>query len=313
MRNMLLVAGLGVAATLAAACSGGGGVDTLLNGAGVQTEFADSGSGGGGNPTPIPPTPSPTTDPTTGIDSGTVGPPHDAGKPPPPPAGAGIPCNVAAVLAAKCVSCHSDPPINGSLSGLVTLADLMATSKEDATKNEAQLSLQRMQGTPSPMPPASLANPATAADIAAFQSWINGGYTGSCADAGSPPPAGVDPFAGAPAFASQVGPDSHNAGQNCMGGCHNHGFTFAGTLVDAAGNGVAGAEVRLLDTSGVAVSVYTGPNGNFHSSATFTAPAHVGARDATNKALMVTALAASNGGCNGCHATGGTVAPIHLP
>jgi hypothetical protein len=131
------------------------------------------------------------------------------------------------------------------------------------------------------------------------------------ADAGAPPT--VDVFTGAPAFVSNVASDSHNAGQNCMGGCHDHGFTFAGTLTDGNGNGVAGAEVRLVDTNGVAISVYTGSNGNFHSSTAFTAPAHVGARDAADKALMITALTASNGGCNGCHATGGAVAPIHLP
>jgi hypothetical protein len=224
-----------------------------------------------------------------------------------------MPCDVAAVLASKCVSCHSDPPINGSLAGLVTLADLMATSHEDATKNEAQLSLKRMQGTPTPMPPTSVNNPATAADIAAFQNWINGNYQGSCADAGPPPPPPVNVFTGAPAFTSIVATSTHNAGQNCMGGCHDHGFTFAGTLTDGNGNGVAGAEVRLVDANNVAISVHTGSNGNFHSSTSFTAPAHVGARDATNTAIMITALAASNGGCNGCHATGGTVAKIHLP
>src|SRR5438067_13745461 len=30
--------------------------------------------------------------------------------------------------------------------------------------------------------------------------------------------------------AANVGDGHHNAGQDCMNGCHNHGFTFAGTL-----------------------------------------------------------------------------------
>ena len=313
MRNVFLVASLGVATTLAAAC-GGSGVDTLLNGGGNENGFADSGSAAPG-PTNGNGDAGPTT-PGNGNDSGGGVTPKDAGTPPPPPPpppGAGIPCDVAAVLAAKCIACHSDPPVNGSLSGLVTLADLMATSKEDATKNEAQLSLKRMQGTPSPMPPTSFGHPATAADIAAFQNWINASYQGSCADAGPPPPPPVDVFTNAPAFVSTIAPDSHNAGQNCMSGCHDHGFTFAGTLTDGHGNSVVGAEVRLVDKNGAQISVHTDPSGNFRSSTPFTAPAHVGARDATNKAMMVTALTASNGGCNGCHANGGSVAPIHLP
>lgn len=43
-------------------------------------------------------------------------------------------------------------------------------------------------------------------------------------------------------------------------------------------------------------------------------PAHVAARTAANKVVMVAALsAASNGGCNGCHTTGGTAPKIHVP
>src|SRR5262249_36805442 len=111
----------------------------------------------------------------------------------------------------------------------------------------------------------------------------------------------------------QIAASTHNAGMNCMGGCHNHGFTFAGTVTDTAGNAVAGAEVRLLDANGTAISVYTGTNGNFHSSAQWVAPAKVGVRTASSKGLMVTGLASANGGCNGCHATGGSQTQIRVP
>ena len=194
---------------------------------------------------------------------------------------------------------------------VVTIEDLLATAKEDASKNEAQLSLALMKNTGSPMPPASVANPATPTEISAFEAWINGGYKGSC-DGGAPPTTTVDPFAGAPTFTAQSGGSGeHNAGKDCMGGCHNHGFTFAGTLYNAAGQAVPNAEVRLVDAKGKAISVYSGTNGNFHSSTSWTPPAHVGARDATNKVVMATPLSA--GGCNGCHATGGTTPKIHLP
>ena len=106
----------------------------------------------------------------------------------------------------------------------------------------------------------------------------------------------------------------HNAGKNCMGGCHNHGFTFAGTLTNGAGAPVPSAEVRLVDANGQAILVHSGTNGNFYSSTPWSRPAHVAARTAANKAVMVTPLStAANGGCNGCHVTGGTAPPIHVP
>lgn len=123
-------------------------------------------------------------------------------------------------------------------------------------------------------------------------------------------PSGV--FAGAPAFVASTAGKTHNAGKNCMSSCHNHGFSFAGTLTTAAGAPVVGAEVRLVDATGAAISVHTGSTGNFHSSTPFTAPAKVAVRDAIKVAAMVTPLQATNSGCNACHAAGGTTAPIHL-
>ncbi len=240
---------------------------------------------------------------------------------------AGVPCDVASLLAAKCTSCHSDPPINGSLSGLVTYGDLTATSKEDSTRNEAQLSIVRMQSTTSPMPPASVNMPATAADIATLQNWVNGGYAmGSCSsgggadggtDAGATSPTGV--FTGVASFTSQVGPSSHNAGQDCMG-CHANGggeaprFAFAGTLYDGQGRAVSGAEIRVVDANGAAVSVYTGTNGNFYRSGTpLATPGKAGARNGSATAAMVSAV--TKAGCNSCHCSGSScvTTPMHLP
>ena len=98
-----------------------------------------------------------------------------------------------------------------------------------------------------------------------------------------------------------------------MGSCHNHGFTFAGTVYDASGVAVSGAEVRLVDSTGQGISVYSGINGNFYSSTPWAASAMVGARNATNTQLMVAPISSSQGGCNSCHASGGTTSPIHLP
>jgi hypothetical protein len=92
---------------------------------------------------------------------------------------------------------------------------------------------------------------------------------------------------------------------------------LGGTLYDGNGRAVAGAEVRLVDANARATSVYTGSNGTFYVTGTgFSAPAHVGVRNATTARDMLTALSASNGGaCSSCHCTGTacTVPLVHLP
>ena len=233
-----------------------------------------------------------------------------------PDAGAGsVPCDVATLLATKCTSCHSDPPIAGSLAGLITYADLLATAKEDPTKSEAELSLARMQNSASPMPPASVNMPPTAAEIATLQAWINGGYTSgpACApDAGTTGPA-TAVFSGVKAYAAPGSNCSgqHNAGRDCL---QCHGFAFAGTVYNAAGKALAGAEIRVVDATGQATSTYSCSNGNFYiQNGNFTAPGHTAARNATTTTTMVSAM--SNGGCNSCHCSGGgcVTTAIHLP
>jgi len=231
-------------------------------------------------------------------------------------AGSGtLPCSVQSVLAAKCTSCHSDPPIAGSLSGLVTFADLMAPAKEDPTKNEAQVSLARMQNATSPMPPASVSMPPTASDISALQTWINGGYASGTA---CPPDAGAATvsaavFASGSTFAASGKGCSgqHNVGKDCL---QCHGFAFAGTIYDGSGKALSGVEVRVVDSTGMAISTYSCTNGNFYvQNGSFTAPGHTAARNAASTTSMVSAM--TNGGCNSCHCTGAgcVTTRIHLP
>lgn len=242
------------------------------------------------------------------------------------PAASGLPCDLATYLAAKCTGCHGKPPLPSALASLVTYDDLKVVSKEDPTKNEAELSVARMKNAGSPMPPGAL--PSTA-DVALLENFINAGYPkGSCGSVGSgdggtiatPPPSTV--FKGAPVFTARTGPRAHNAGKDCMS-CHQNGggeapqFSLGGTVYDGTGGPVSGAEVRLVDAKGKATSVYTGTNGTFYmQGGGFAAPAQVGVRSASGARDMISALQAPGGGaCSSCHCAGGscTVPAIHLP
>jgi len=146
-----------------------------------------------------------------------------------------------------------------------------------------------------------------------------------------------DPFAGAPAYAAQggSGDQAHHPGESCLqSGCHRSsgsdppGLFIGGTVyTDYAGNTpAAGIEVRVVDSTGNAVSVYSSKNGNFYLKASnagsLTFPVVVGARDGTTTRPMITTLTSDMGSCrqNGCHVPGGgpttttgNYYPIHVP
>ncbi len=334
MRHVYLLGALIIASATAVACgdantsqlgaSGGDwGPGAASSGTSGASGTADPGtssgatSGGtsGGLPDAAPPPPLPPKD------SGPPTPP-----PPPPPASACVPTNIQTILNQQCVGCHSTPPVNGSLSPLMNLADLTATAKEDASKNEAQLSSSKLKGVGSSIMPPGSTGSANASAAAAFDAWIASNYTLGCSasDGGTPPPPPPPPdvFGGQPPFTpGSASQGEHTAGdsritRNCLG-CHGGGdaptWSAAGRLTDGAGNGVAGAQVRVAKTDGTAgTTVYTDKLGLFwFRPGQFTSGLHAGVRNATTKINMVSAV--TNGGCNSCHATGGTTTPIHLP
>jgi hypothetical protein len=162
------------------------------------------------------------------------------------------------------------------------------------------------------------------------------GGDGSASGNGTDGSTAGDPFAGAPAYAAQMGSSTHNAGKSCVAaGCHAPPgvagappFSIGGTVyTDYLGQTPApGVEVRILDSSGHATSVYSGPEGNFYlvasSSSSVAFPAVVGARNASATRLMITPLASSSGSCgqSNCHIPGGgsltgtgNYYPIHVP
>ncbi|MEO8553986.1 MAG: hypothetical protein ABI678_28625 [Kofleriaceae bacterium] len=99
----------------------------------------------------------------------------------------------------------------------------------------------------------------------------------------------------------------HNPGQDCLNGCHNHGFTLAGTLYNAAATAVLpGASITVKDANGATFDMVAQQNGNFYTSKVIAFPITVYASACPASTPMSAAIATGNGGCNksGCHATG---------
>jgi hypothetical protein len=108
----------------------------------------------------------------------------------------------------------------------------------------------------------------------------------------------------------------HNQGQNCLQGCHNHGFTLAGTLYNAATGGtvVKGGKITVISANGETFDMTSQLNGNFYTKRTVEFPATVIASLCPDVKPMVTKITAANAGCNktGCHTATGQ-GRVHVP
>lgn len=95
----------------------------------------------------------------------------------------GLPCDVAAILAASCAGCHGTKLTGGAPNRLMSHEDLMATSITDGKTSVAELTLSRIKSK-SPklmMPPAGSL---TASEIKVFEAWLAAGAPrGECSDA----------------------------------------------------------------------------------------------------------------------------------
>jgi len=209
----------------------------------------------------------------------------------------GVPCDVQAVFAAHCTTCHGARPSGGAPMSLVTYADLTAPAHSDPTRTVAALAVQRMQSTTNQMPPAPAARVASG-EIATISSWIAAGYpatgcgtgTGGAAGGGSGSGSGgatgaggssgatdggsvvtPDPFAVPPTCTSKTywsggeGAATMDPGLGCIS-CHQGqreapSFAIAGTLYPTA------HEPDNCNGAGAAASagarvVITGADGN---------------------------------------------------
>lgn len=70
---------------------------------------------------------------------------------------------------------------------------------------------------------------------------------------------------------------NHNPGLDCMGACHDHGFTAAGTVIISAENRMpaVGATVTMRDADLKLINMITASNGNFYTKEPFKLPMRV--------------------------------------
>lgn len=86
----------------------------------------------------------------------------------------GLPCEVDALLAAHCRSCHGKPLREAAPVALLDHEDLVSPSLSSPSRFIAEVSVERMQAMPGRrMPPTGPAVPE--GEIAAFESWVEDG------------------------------------------------------------------------------------------------------------------------------------------
>ncbi len=107
------------------------------------------------------------------------------------------------------------------------------------------------------------------------------------------------------------GDGHHNPGQDCMGSCHDHGFSLAGTLyladnVTPANN----ATISIVDANGGKQDIIVSTNGNFFSYLPAAFPIHVESSLCPSTQFMVST--ATTGGCNTAACHGGAQGVAHL-
>lgn len=255
----------------------------------------------------------------TGTEGGAVLPPPSNDEPT-GPAGSGLktglPCDVQAVVENRCIACHDGT----QQVALLDYANMIAMSKTDPSKTLAQLSLERMKSTTSPMPPAP-AEPPAVDEIQVFEEWVNAGTPmgGVCTD---PPPDGGLPDAGALPTGDggclsgktwtggNDGDPLMNPGEACNT-CHQQmggpNYRAGGTVYSALHepndcNGKAPPpplQVIVTDANGNKVTMNVNAAGNFYTRTRIRTPFKAMVTDGTNTRAMVGSV--TSGDCNSCH------------
>jgi hypothetical protein len=246
----------------------------------------------------------------------------------------GLPCDIDAFLAARCQGCHV--PMGSGPMPLVTYDDLLAESFVDPSLRVVDRMLARMQSETNPMPPAP-GTPASADEIALFESWIAAGTPQGECDAGTDETGSEpdDPFDVEPMCSSGTWWDDDDdespfmhPGASCLN-CHAAerledpddddipDLLVGGTVyptahepTDCNGDGENVVVVIESVDTGARVELAANSAGNFmlhrHQAPTdLTAPFLV--KLVRGDAERVMPIPAPSGNCNDCHTQTGTM------
>lgn len=218
-----------------------------------------------------------------------------------------LPCDVAAIVARDCASCHGATPKNGAPMSLVTADAFRAKSTAITGGTIGDRSVLRMKDAANPMPPYGALS---ASDVAIVEAWVTGGMQGgSCAS----PSVGVRCTSGNTG-SRREGP-TMLPGDACIH-CHaDEGegpiFETAGTVYSTlreptpcSGTSSSGGDpitVELKDKNGKTFTASVNSAGNFMlEDSSFTPP--YTARILAGTRVRVMKSAQMSGECNGCHA-----------
>lgn len=301
MRNAVLVGFVMVAVGAAFACSSSSSDP-------AEDDTADGGDTTGSTPTPVPS--------NSGGGGGSEG---QAGT----GAATGLPCDVQAVVENRCLACHSGT----NPKPLLNYDDFMQKGTSDPTKTLAQLSVERIQSTTSPMPPPPAAAP-EADEIQSFVDWQKAGFPRNnvaCTDA--PPDGGTTPADGGTEAGADGGTTTKcTSGKTWTGGNTRSPLMRPGEACNACHQVMGGPNLRVAgtvyptlhepnDCNGSApppqltvivtdknnrtVSMPVNSAGNFFTQSKINAPFKAKVTDGTKTRAMVGSV--TSGDCNSCH------------
>lgn len=236
-----------------------------------------------------------------------------------PAAGAivGLPCDVAAILAASCADCHGTKLTGGAPNRMMSYEDLMATSITDGQTSVAELTLSRIKSTNPKlmMPPAGSL---TASEIKIIEAWLAAGAPrGDCTGATV-----ADPVYDTPTVCSSNthwtkkdrGSTLMRPGGECIA-CHDRegdapSYTAAGTVYATAHepddcNGIDASEptkVVITDAKGKTYTATANSVGNFFfASRAFPMEVPLRAKVVRGNKTREMKDPAMHGDCNKCH------------
>jgi hypothetical protein len=241
-----------------------------------------------------------------------------------------LPCDVAPIIEAACLSCHGDPPSSSAPQSLLTVAQWKAASPTDPSKSNGERSVERMNDAARPMPPSGLL---AATDIEVVATWVAAGMPGGECD----PTTVVDPILDAEPTCTSM--DFWPAGEDEAPGksrpemmpgmpcndCHtnpqkygfNDGsdpFDIAGTVFPSGhepdycagldGTSVTDVVVQIEDATGKTWDLHPNAAGNFTIKNGVTYP--YSARVVSSTGVRAMSYQPLNGDCNICHTQEGS-------